>query len=52
MPPYVVFSDATLRELAAKKPTSLEAFRRISGVGDVKLERYDEVFVETVRSHS
>ncbi|MBV8530609.1 MAG: HRDC domain-containing protein, partial [Candidatus Eremiobacteraeota bacterium] len=52
VPPYVVFSDATLRELAAKKPTSLEAFRRISGVGDVKLERYGEAFVETVRSHS
>ncbi len=50
VPPYVVFSDATLRELAAAKPTSLTAFRSISGVGDVKLQRYGESFVEAIRS--
>jgi ATP-dependent DNA helicase RecQ len=50
VPPYVVFSDATLRELCAHRPTSLQAFRDIGGVGDVKLERYGEVFVEAIRS--
>ena len=36
VPPYVVFSDATLREFAAKKPLTPTAFRGIGGVGDVK----------------
>lgn len=49
VPPYVVFSDSTLRELAAHKPASLAAFRGISGVGDVKLERYGEPFVTAIR---
>ena len=48
VPPYVVFSDATLRELAARKPATLTAFRDISGVGDVKLERYGESFVQAI----
>jgi ATP-dependent DNA helicase RecQ len=48
VPPYVVFSDATLREFAANKPTTLNAFREISGVGDVKLERYGERFVSAI----
>jgi ATP-dependent DNA helicase RecQ len=48
VPPYVVFSDATLRELAAKKPATLAAFRDVSGVGDVKLERYGEPFVAAI----
>jgi ATP-dependent DNA helicase RecQ len=50
VPPYVVFSDATLRELCAARPDSLSAFRHISGVGDVKLERYGEAFVEAIRA--
>jgi len=48
VPPYVVFSDATLRELAARKPTTLSAFRAIGGVGDVKLERYGRIFLEAI----
>ena len=48
VPPYVIFSDATLRELAAMKPVTLAAFREISGVGDVKLERYGETFVNAI----
>ncbi len=51
VPPYVVFSDATLRELAARKPATLTAFRQVSGVGDVKLERYGETFLEAIRSN-
>ncbi len=51
VPPYVVFSDATLREFAAKKPLSLVAFRGISGVGDVKLERYGDAFVNAIRAY-
>jgi ATP-dependent DNA helicase RecQ len=51
VPPYVVFSDATLREFAAQRPATLQAFRGISGVGDTKLERYGEAFVEAIREH-
>jgi ATP-dependent DNA helicase RecQ len=50
VPPYIVFSDATLRELAAERPTSLGAFRQIGGVGDVKLERYGETVLEAIRN--
>jgi ATP-dependent DNA helicase RecQ len=52
VPPYVVFSDATLRELAARKPVTLSDFRDVSGVGNVKLERYGESFVSTIRRAS
>ena len=48
VPPYVVFSDATLRELAERKPRTLNEFRKIGGVGDVKLERYGDAFLETI----
>ncbi|MDP9018186.1 MAG: DNA helicase RecQ [Candidatus Eremiobacteraeota bacterium] len=51
VPPYVVFSDATLRELAAERPASLGAFRAIGGVGDVKLERYGDTFVSAIREY-
>ena len=49
VPPYVVFSDATLREMAAQKPETPAAMRHISGVGDVKLERYGEIFLRALR---
>ncbi len=52
VPPYVIFHDSTLREMAELKPASLSALGRISGVGEAKLERYGEAFVEVVRSHS
>jgi ATP-dependent DNA helicase RecQ len=50
VPPYVVFSDAALREMSAIRPVTLAGFRRITGVGDVKLERYGEAFVGTIRA--
>ena len=52
IPPYVVFSDATLREFAAHKPQTLSAFREISGVGDVKLEQYGEIFTAAIREYA
>ena len=42
VPPYVVFSDATLVAIADARPDSRQAMARISGVGSVKLERYAE----------
>jgi ATP-dependent DNA helicase RecQ len=40
VPPYVIFHDATLREIAAARPTSLEELGQIKGVGASKLQRY------------
>ena len=49
VPPYVVFHDSTLREMAELKPTTLHALGRVSGVGAAKLERYGDSFVELIR---
>jgi len=42
VPPYVIFHDSTLREVAARKPASLNALSDIEGIGDTKLERHGE----------
>jgi ATP-dependent DNA helicase RecQ len=52
VPPYVIFHDSTLREMAELKPTTLGALSRISGVGEAKLERYGEAFVAVLGEHS
>jgi ATP-dependent DNA helicase RecQ len=49
VPPYVIFHDSTLREMAELRPTSLGALSRVSGVGAAKLERYGEAFVEVIQ---
>jgi len=46
VPPYVVFSDATLRGLATHMPRSAEGLLEISGIGQAKLERYGEAVLE------
>lgn len=46
IPPYVVFSDKTLKEMAEKLPHDKEAMLDVSGVGEVKFERYGEAFLE------
>ena len=45
MPPYVIFHDATLAEMVAARPRSLDEMGHISGVGEKKLERYGERFL-------
>ena len=42
VPPYVIFPDSTLRDVAARKPRSLNALSAIDGIGDTKLERHGE----------
>lgn len=49
VPPYVIFNDATLKELAVHKPTSLSAFRTIKGIGENKLARLGPAFIKTIR---
>ena len=52
VPPYVVFHDSTLREMAQLRPESLSAMARVPGVGQAKLERYGSAFVEVVTAFS
>ena len=52
VPPYVVFGDAALREMASYLPQSLESFSRINGVGKAKLEEYGESFLSVIQHHA
>ena len=48
LPPYVIFHDATLIEIARRRPASLAALAQISGLGHSKLERYGKFVLEVV----
>ena len=49
VPAFVVFGDATLKGLAAAKPTNQQDMLAVSGVGPAKLERYGEAFLAVIR---
>ncbi len=49
VPPYVIFHDATLLQMAVDKPQTPDALLAISGVGQTKLERYGAEFLEVVQ---
>jgi ATP-dependent DNA helicase RecQ len=49
VPPYVIFSDASLRDMARLRPTTLEQFREVKGVGEWKLQTFGERFVAAIR---
>jgi ATP-dependent DNA helicase RecQ len=49
LPPYVIFHDRTLQEIAHLRPTNLDALAGIGGVGAAKLERYGEAVLRVVR---
>ena len=49
VPPYIIFSDTSLAEMAAFRPTDPEAFQNIHGVGAHKLERYGPAFLNEIR---
>lgn len=51
-PPYIIFSDATLHELADKQPINDTQFLEISGVGQEKLRRYGDVFIKEIKQHN
>jgi ATP-dependent DNA helicase RecQ len=48
VPAYVVFNDATLLEMAALKPTTLDELLQVNGVGQAKLDRYGETFLREI----
>ncbi|WP_443018892.1 DNA helicase RecQ [Sphingomonas sp.] len=49
VPPYVIFHDSVLREMAGARPASRDALSRISGVGARKLDAYGEAFLSVIR---
>ena len=51
VPPYVIFHDATLREMAEVRPTTIAALGEIGGVGARKLEAYGDAFLTVIRQH-
>ncbi|MFB2762371.1 DNA helicase RecQ [Marinobacter shengliensis] len=49
VPPYVIFHDTTLFDMLERRPETLEQLAEVSGVGAAKLEKYGEVFLQTLR---
>ncbi len=50
-PAYVIFSDATLWDMADRQPESRASFSHVSGVGSVKLEEFADAFMEVIKAH-
>jgi len=48
VPPYVIFHDSTLRDVAARRPASLRELSAIEGIGDTKLERHGESLLDAL----
>jgi ATP-dependent DNA helicase RecQ len=51
VPPYVIFHDSTLQEMMKLAPTTLHQFRQLTGVGQAKLEKYGDQFINVIKSH-
>ena len=51
VPPYVIFPDKSLREMAEIRPCDEQTFRNINGVGDIKLEKYGTVFISAIQKY-
>ncbi len=52
VPPYVIFHDKTLQAMAAIKPATLDAMAGVSGVGEAKLARYGQTFLDAIERYS
>ena len=51
VPPYVIFHDKTLKEMASNKPSSIEEMRGLYGVGEIKLDKYGQVFIDYLNKY-
>lgn len=51
VPPYIIFSDQSLREMSARLPATDREFLMIRGVGQQKLEKYGEIFMKTIAAY-
>jgi len=52
VPPYVIFHDKTLIELAASRPASRAEMAKVPGIGEAKLDRYGSVFLAVIAGHA
>ena len=52
VPAYVIFPDAALADMCAKKPKTIEEFLSVSGVGQAKAEKYGEAFLRVICHYS
>uniref|UniRef100_UPI002594D14B HRDC domain-containing protein n=1 Tax=uncultured Mitsuokella sp. TaxID=453120 RepID=UPI002594D14B len=51
IPPYVVFSDATLKDMCAVLPKTREEMLTVKGVGEHKMKKYGESFLRCIEEH-
>jgi ATP-dependent DNA helicase RecQ len=51
VPPYVIFHDVTLREMARVRPSSIDTLLRVKGIGARKAEDLGPIFLEAIRAH-
>ncbi len=51
VPAYIIFGDATLRDMARRRPSTLQRFLNVRGVGETKCEQYGRVMVEKIRAY-
>lgn len=51
MPAYIVFSNATLQDMAKKAPVTMADFLDVSGVGSYKAQRYGQAFITTIKKY-
>ncbi len=51
VPPYVIFHDATLREMTVHQPHDLASLERVNGVGTAKLSKYGDTFLKIIAEH-
>ena len=51
VPPYIVFSDKTLKEMSFKKPVNEEEMLEVSGIGKFKFDKYGEKFIDVIKTY-
>jgi len=52
VPSYIIFSDASLKDMCRRKPATLAQFSAVNGVGSVKLKKYGEVFMTLIKEYA
>ena len=52
VPPFVIFSNATLMDMVKKKPTTMSQFRKVSGVGELKAQWYGKAFLKVLKKNA
>ena len=52
MPAYIIFSNATLQDMAQKAPVNMKEFLKVSGVGSYKAQRYGKEFIRAIKKYT